>query len=474
MMALAKAGGSACLAKEESHESKKMNTRYFSLLGLGFGDCGKGLFTDYLARQLPAHTVVRFNGGAQAGHNVVLPDGRHHTFSQFSAGSFVAGVYTVLSRAVVVHPSALLVENQFLQALGVDDGLPRMLIDARCRVTTPFHQAAGRIRELARGAQAHGSCGVGVGETVADSLSHPEEVLHYGELRIPSLSFQKLEAQRLRLLRQLGAQCDLQAPHLKAEAQVLQDGGLSERWLQQIAPLLAQVHAATPEQIAQRLQAPGAVLFEGAQGVLLDEWRGFHPHTTWSTISSDAVEAVLRDLAIAAPVTHFGILRSYLTRHGAGPFPTWDRTLDKLIEPHNAATGWQGQFKRGQPDQVLLRYALQAVGKLDGLLLSHMDVFARGTSLRWCEGYQVASAATGLCLRDSKGQVRELCMGGAQDLAHQEQLNALLKQAVPCYAANHIASAADYLASLQQITACPAVLASYGPTWQTVQQLSPM
>jgi adenylosuccinate synthase len=72
-------------------------TRYVSLLGLGFGDCGKGLFTDHLCGAWQAHTVVRFNGGAQAGHNVVLADGRHHTFSQFGAGSFHAGVATVLA-----------------------------------------------------------------------------------------------------------------------------------------------------------------------------------------------------------------------------------------------------------------------------------------------------------------------------------------------------------------------------------------
>ena len=78
--------------------------RFVSLLGLGFGDCGKGMFTDALCRRWPVHAVVRFNGGAQAGHNVVLPDRRQHTFSQFSSGSFVPGVSTVLAYPVLVHP----------------------------------------------------------------------------------------------------------------------------------------------------------------------------------------------------------------------------------------------------------------------------------------------------------------------------------------------------------------------------------
>ena len=105
----------------EAHVRVRMamsSTRLVSLLGLGFGDCGKGLFTDYLCRHWGAHTVVRFNGGAQAGHNVVLPDGRHHTFAQFGAGSFVPGVVTLLAYPVIVHPTALLVEDAYLRRAG--------------------------------------------------------------------------------------------------------------------------------------------------------------------------------------------------------------------------------------------------------------------------------------------------------------------------------------------------------------------
>ncbi len=169
-------------------------TRLVSLLGLGFGDCGKGLFTDYLCRQWNAHTVVRFNGGAQAGHNVVLPDGRHHTFSQFSAGTFVPGTVTLLAYPVIVHPTALLVENDYLKRVGIHDALQRLVIDGRCRINTPFHQAAGRMRELARGDAAHGSCGVGVGETVGHGLAHPDQVLRYADLSTPSVALAQLEA----------------------------------------------------------------------------------------------------------------------------------------------------------------------------------------------------------------------------------------------------------------------------------------
>jgi adenylosuccinate synthase len=162
-------------------------TRYASVLGLGFGDCGKGHFIDALTRRWQAHTVVRFNGGAQAGHNVVTPaqanaPSRHHTFTQFGAGTFVPGVRTVLVDPMIIHPTALLVEAEVLSGTGVNDALSRLTIDAQCRITTPFHQAAGRLRELLRGAAAHGTCGVGLGETVRHGLEYPDQEIRYADL----------------------------------------------------------------------------------------------------------------------------------------------------------------------------------------------------------------------------------------------------------------------------------------------------
>src|SRR5215210_8082512 len=124
--------------------------RAIVLVGLGYGDEGKGAWTDFLARTEPVHTVVRFNGGAQAGHNVVAPDGRHHTFAQFGSGTLVRGVNTHLSRFMLVNPLGLLREDAELRALGVTDALARLSIDREALVTTPFQVAANRLRELAR------------------------------------------------------------------------------------------------------------------------------------------------------------------------------------------------------------------------------------------------------------------------------------------------------------------------------------
>lgn len=451
-------------------------TRLVSLLGLGFGDCGKGLFTDYLCRQQQAHTVVRFNGGAQAGHNVVLPDGRHHTFSQFGAGGFVAGVATLLAYPVLVHPSALLVENAYLKRAGVADALQRLLIDRRCRITTPFHQAAGRLRELRRGAEAHGSCGVGVGETVRHALDAPHATLTYEDLFHPARALEKLQAIRQGLLAEFPA--DGPAPQNRSawqdERGMLADDTVAARWLAHIGALTAQVPPATAAMVAQRLHRPGTVLFEGAQGVLLDEWRGFHPHTTWSSIHPTAVEAVAADAGQTARIEHYGVLRSYMTRHGQGPLPTQDAALDCLPEPHNASDGWQGTFRRGQPDAVLLRYALAVAGRLDGLLVSHLDAFARVPALKWCTGYAAPSTPADqvACTRAAgSGLVTALLPGHDRDLAHQALLTGLLAAAQPSYEQETVNNADAHVAKIEAFANCPVTLGSFGPTAEHVRML---
>jgi adenylosuccinate synthase len=447
-------------------------TRYASVLGLGFGDCGKGHFIDALTRRWDAHTVVRFSGGAQAGHNVVTPAdggavGRHHTFSQFGAGTLVPGTSTVLLDPMVLHPTALLVEAEALGRIGVHDALSRLMIDARCRITTPYHQAAGRLRELLRGDAVHGTCGVGVGETVHHALAHPEQAMRYADLAGTStadvrVQLDKLELIRATLFAELAPLCSRDGDAaLVEEMLTLQDESLAGRWFNTARALARQCVPAAIEQLGAQLKQRGCVLFEGAQGVLLDEWRGFHPHTTWSSITTAAVEAAIACLGLAEPIEHYGVLRSYLTRHGSGPFPTHDESLDDLLpEPHNHCEGWQGRFKRGHPDAVLMRYALEVTGALNGLLVSHLDVFQRGVSLKWCERYSTASSSF----------IDRLSIGGHGDLSHQSSLTKLLENARPEYAENPIRTDMDFLDRIASVTGLPVVLGSYGNTTAAVRE----
>ncbi|MCB9613698.1 MAG: adenylosuccinate synthetase [Sandaracinus sp.] len=334
------------------------------VVDLGFGDAGKGTTIDVLARRALARDgraplVVRFSGGAQAGHNVVTSDGRHHTFAQLGAGSFV-GARTHHAPAMIVHPSGLLVEAAHLANEGVHDPLGGLTIDARCRLTTPFHQAAGRLRELAREAP-HGTCGVGVGETVRDALAHPDDVVRAADLRDERALADKLSRVRERLRASLPP-LDPHDARVAAELAFFEVSEVTARWIEAIRPLprASVVDDFIPE---------GTVLLEGAQGVLLDEDVGFHPHTTWSRCGF--VEAENWLASVGRHAKRLGVLRAYATRHGAGPFPS--ATTLARDEPHNDALGWQGAFRVGDFDEVLARYALRAAGGVDGLVLTHLD-----------------------------------------------------------------------------------------------------
>jgi adenylosuccinate synthase len=452
-------------------------TRYASVVGLGFGDCGKGHFIDALTRRWQAHTVVRFNGGAQAGHNVVTPahadsPSRHHTFTQFGAGTFVPGVRTLLADPMIIHPTALLVEAEVLGRIGVNDALSRLIIDAQCRITTPFHQAAGRLRELLRGAAAHGTCGVGVGETVRHGLEHPDQELRYADLSLCNPTKARTLLERLQAIREtLLTEFLPQSPKgsvgaLSAEFQTLKDETFAGKWLANARALARHCPPGSFESVRSQLRQAGRALFEGAQGVLLDEWRGFHPHTTWSSINTAVADGVAARFGIEAPIEHYGVMRTYLTRHGAGPLPTHDKSLDGLLpEPHNSGDGWQGTFRRGHPDAVLLRYALEAAGRLSGLFISHLDVFQRGLTLKWCERYSVESP-----LLQGARYVEQLPLGVSEDLDHQLSLTHLLQSARPLYNAEPIRSAPDFLERITGVTSLPVAFCSYGATCAEVRE----
>ena len=249
----------------------------YLITDLGFGDSGKGTLTDTLVERLGAGWVVRFNGGAQAGHNVVLADGRHHTFSQFGAATFQPGVRTFLSRYMVIHPGGLLEEARALSKKGVPDAMERLHIDPEARVITPFHQAANRLREVLRGEARHGSCGLGVGETMHHSLEYSGEGVVARDLADPSDLERKLARIQQRYWSEFRPWRRELAEHplAKSELETLESAEATELFLAQALAVAGRVGEERPRS--------GVVVFEGAQGVLLDEWRGFHPYTTWST-----------------------------------------------------------------------------------------------------------------------------------------------------------------------------------------------
>lgn len=422
---------------------------------LGFGDAGKGAVTDALVRRVGAQAVVRFNGGAQAGHNVVTDDGRHHTFAQFGAGSLVPGVLTLLSRFMVVHPSALLVEARYLAAAGAFDAMERLRISDQALVITPFHQAACRLREIARGAGRHGSCGVGVGEAVADALTDPL-ALRMGDLRDRTTLARAVARVQDRKREDLSDLLAATAGHPEAnrDRDLLLSTATAGAWMDAIAPLRDARVVVPDETIGRLLRGFSTVVFEGAQGVLLDEWRGFHPYTTYSTCTFDNALALLNAHAFEGAVRRIGVLRAYGTRHGPGPFPTEDAAIARhLPEPHNGTHPWQGAFRVGWLDLVLLRYALAATGGAEALAVTHLDSIARLPRLQICEAYHVC---------------RGLTLSPTRDLAHQEALTRVLERVAPVY--GEVAGADALLERIEAELGVRVAIRGYGPSAQWIQE----
>jgi adenylosuccinate synthase len=197
--------------------------------------------------------------------------------------------------------------------------------------------------------------------------------------------------------------------------------------------------------------------------VLLDEWRGFHPHTTWSTCTAARPLEMLEGTGREA--VRLGVLRSYLTRHGQGPFPSECRELQpRTPEPHNRDAGWQGGFRRGWLDGVLLRYALECA-PMDALAVTHLDrIDGSWRAVDRYEGLRSDVPCPGptTCLDPSRAaSPRRLPLGGAEDLAHQSALTTYVKRVkvrtVP------VGSEAALLRFVEDVAGLPVTLGSHGP-----------
>ena len=440
------------------------------VIDLGFGDSGKGTVVDYLARNSRTSAVVRFNGGAQAAHNVYTTDGRRHTFAQFGSGMFVPGVKTHLSRYVLIDPPALLNEAVHLEARGVRDALRRLSIDERALVVTPFHKAANRIREVLRGSGKHGSVGMGVGETKADEIAFPHQAVYAGDLRSPETLvkkftfFQNLKYDEFRdKLTELENDADL-----RDEVRLLIGSDAPDKLAVTFWKQAMRLRIVDGGYLG-KLALEGDLIFEGAQGVLIDEWHGFHPYTTWSTATPDNARTLLREIGFPGKVETLGVVRAYFTRHGAGPFPTENKSLTLgLPDAHNTFGRWQENFRVGWFDSVLARYAIRVSGGVDALAVTNLDRVAHMPAVKIATGYRLASATRneytatvseeeerGVIVRDLKKKPF------LTDLHYQETLTGIVSRAEPLYAD---VSPGTLTTVIERELGVPVTLTSRGPT----------
>ena len=337
------------------------------VLGLGYGDEGKGLATDWLCRRHRPALVVRFNGGAQAGHTVTEAGGRRHVFSSFGAGT-LAGTPTLWAATCPFAPGPALAELAALHQLGA---APQLLLDADCPLTTPYDVLYNRALEDARGAGRHGSVGAGFGATVARH-AHPTLRLTARDLLAPLA----LAAGLGRIRAHYRAQLAAEVPGVDFDE--FDHAALAAQFQQAAAQVAALHHAGGAVRVVDAAAVLAGVgtrplVLEGAQGILLDMDTGQFPHVTRSHTTSRHALALLRaHLPGHIPHLHY-ITRAYLTRHGAGPLPhEQPLPLRHHALETNQTHAYQGHFRLAPLHLPSLRHALAADARYSASLPRHL------------------------------------------------------------------------------------------------------
>lgn len=323
------------------------------VIGANYGDEGKGMVTNALARLLPASetAVVRFNGGAQAGHTVELHSGHRHVFSHFGSGSLV-GAATILSKHFLINPRVYHHESLELSHIRNDLHLdyPPVYVSEECRVTMPTDVWVNRYLERIRGDGRHGSCGLGINETVtrydvttAPRLKALRDMVPY-ELA-DYIKFLREEYTVDRLV-QAGITVDdnllVQMTYETYAVQFI-NSLMSFMWDDDDIHIVsdADLYATHPH-----------LIFEGAQGLLLDEHKGEFPYVTRSNTGlTNVVDQVAGD----AVLNVWYVTRAYLTRHGAGPLVGEDSNIgSRVTDLTNKPNDWQGSLRFAPLDPLVV------------------------------------------------------------------------------------------------------------------------
>ncbi|MBT8419601.1 MAG: adenylosuccinate synthase [Gammaproteobacteria bacterium] len=343
------------------------------IIGTQWGDEGKGKVVDLLTDR--ASAVTRFQGGHNAGHTLVI-DGKQTILHLIPSGVLREGVLCFIGNGVVVSPSALVEEIEMLDAQGIPV-TERLCISGACPLILPYHIALDNARERARGSKAIGTTGRGIGPAYEDKVSR--RGLRIGDLRQPESFAAKLKEivdyHNFSLENYYGAEP-------VSYERVLEEAiGVSDT----LVPLLDDVSV----RLDNLLRQGGKVLFEGAQGTLLDIDHGTYPFVTSSTTTSGG--AASGSGVGPGRFDHIiGITKAYTTRVGSGPFPT--ELFDSDGE-HLAAKGHEFGATTGRPrrcgwlDMVAVRRAIR-INSMTGLCITKLDVLDGLDPIRICVGYR--------------------------------------------------------------------------------------
>ncbi|HHZ88843.1 MAG TPA: adenylosuccinate synthase [Chromatiaceae bacterium] len=344
------------------------------VIGTQWGDEGKGKVVDLLTDR--ADYVARFQGGHNAGHTLVIGDDKT-VLHLIPSGILREGVECLVGNGVVLSPSALLEELEMLESSGVP-ARERLKISLACPLLLPYHVALDQAREIARGKKAIGTTGRGIGPCYEDKIAR--RGLRTGEL-LDEATF----SERLREVMEYHNFALVN--YFKAEAvdiQAVLDEALTHG--EQLKPMLVDVAGV----LGKARREGKSVLFEGAQGALLDIDHGTYPYVTSSTTTAGGAAS-----GSGVGPRHLdyvlGITKAYTTRVGGGPFPTelFDGTGEFLAKKGHEFGATTGRGRRcGWLDMVALKRSLD-INSVTGMCITKLDVLDGLDTIRICTSYSL-------------------------------------------------------------------------------------
>jgi len=344
-----------------------------AVIGAQWGDEGKGKVVDWLSER--ADVVVRFQGGHNAGHTLVI-DGQTYKLSLLPSGA-VRGKPSIIGNGVVIDPWALLEEIERVSAQGVRIDTDVLFIADNACLILPLHRNLDLAREEAAGSKKIGTTGRGIGPAYEDKVGRRAiRVCDLNDPDVISYKVERLLTHHNALLRGLGQ------PELKSSDLISS--------ILEIAPKILPFAVATWEKLDDVRRSGQRILFEGAQGTMLDLDHGTYPYVTSSnTVAGQA--AVGSGLGPAAVGYVLGITKSYTTRVGSGPFPNEledevGQTLGERGREFGTVTGRRRRC--GWFDAVMVRQAIK-VGGITGIALTKLDVLDTLTELKICIAYDL-------------------------------------------------------------------------------------
>lgn len=342
------------------------------IVGMQWGDEGKGKIVDLLAAF--ADIVVRFQGGNNAGHTMVVNG--EQFISHLIPSGILQGKTCFIGNGLVVDPEVLLEEIDYLNNLGIDVGPDKLKISAKAHIIMPYHKQIDLAREKQQGDKKIGTTGRGIGPAYEDKASRKG-------IRFVELIDQDIFSERVQDIleeKNFYLKNYLLVETLDADTIIDQYNTYAQKLAPRVTDISVEIH--------QAIQSDQQILFEGAQGTHLDIDHGTYPYVTSSnTVSGNACcGAGIGPKEITGVI---GIAKAYTTRVGRGPFPTelFDETGDAIQEKGAEFGATTGRRRRcGWLDLVLLRNSMRLNG-LTGIVITKLDVLGGLESLKICTAY---------------------------------------------------------------------------------------